>query len=108
MRFLPPLASKQRVGLNFTKDTFSTWEVSLATYDPWVFHTCTTPFSLPDKMNLESGVKEHSMIEDSFKKFVYLYNSAPLNASKRMILLSDVARTKYSPLGLNFMIFISL
>ena len=45
-------------------------------------------------------------MEDSFIKLVYLYNSFPSNASNKIMLLSDVASTKYSPLGLNFIIFI--
>jgi hypothetical protein len=52
------------VGENLTKVTFSTWEESLDTSEPLVLQTCTSPFSLPEMINLESGVNEHSIIED--------------------------------------------
>ncbi len=68
----PADASKQWVGENLTKLTFSTCELSLVTSCPSLVQTCTTPFSLPDTMKLESGEKLHSIIDDSFRKFVIL------------------------------------
>ena len=47
-------------------------------------------------------------MDDSLRKVVNLNNSVPLKASRRTMLLSDVANRMHSPLGLNFIIFISL
>ena len=64
VRLRPAEASRQRVGENLTKVTFSTCEGNLATSLPLVFQMWTRPFSLPESTNLESGVKEHSIMED--------------------------------------------
>jgi hypothetical protein len=47
-----------------TKVTFSTCDCSLATSTPLVLQTWTSPFSLPESTYRESGVNEHSIIED--------------------------------------------
>lgn len=64
VKLRPAEAIKHRVGENLMKVTFSTCEGSLATSTPLVLQTCTRPFSLPESTNLESGVKEHSIMED--------------------------------------------
>lgn len=48
------------------------------------------------------------MIDDSLRKVVNLKSYVPLKASRRTMLLSDVAKRMHSPLGLNFIILISL
>ena len=61
-----------------------------------------------DIMKFESGEKLHSIIEDSFKKFVILQIYVLSKASRTTMLLSEVARSNLSPLLLNFIILISL
>jgi len=104
----PADASKQCLGENLTKLTFSTCENILLTSCPSLFQICTTPFSLPEMMKLESGEKLHSIIDDSLRKFVILQIYVLSKASNTTMLLSEVARSSFSPLLLNLMIFISL
>lgn len=106
--FLPPVASRQWVGENFTKNTFSMCDFSWVISFPSILQTCTGPSSLPDTMYFVSGVNEHSIMDDSLIKLVKLYFSIPSNASNSTIMLSDVAMSSRSPQLLNFMIFISL
>lgn len=89
--FLPADTMRHIFGENLTQDTFSTWHLNWAISFPSIFQAWTSPFSLPDKIYWESGVKEHYMIDDSLTKLVNLCLSVPSKASSKIILLSEVA-----------------
>jgi hypothetical protein len=104
--FLPADTSKHCVGENFTHWLFYIWPVnSIIFSEGFNDHTCTTPLSLPDTTYRESGVKEHSIIEFSFWKFVNRFSSLPSNASRITTRLSNVAHNRSLPQLLNLSTF---